>query len=159
MSTRFSEKLLSLSAVEEIEPCGEILYGWREDWTARLWAFGGGKGKMFMLLIKYVAAANLCLIGWHESLGMIQSVVVDFMQMVNSVWFGCLITVISRRCILWLCPNSAVIVNLGCNMLNSISRLSKLCYSVTLTTLAVAETTYRGILLISSWIVMSWKQL
>jgi hypothetical protein len=42
-----------------------MLYGWREDWTARLWDFGGGKGKMFMLLIKYLAAANLCLIGWR----------------------------------------------------------------------------------------------
>jgi len=35
MSTRFAEKLPSLSAVQKIKPCGEVLCGCRVDWTAR----------------------------------------------------------------------------------------------------------------------------
>ena len=38
-----------------------------------------------MLLIKCLAAANLCFFGQHESLGIIQAVVVDFLKKVNSV--------------------------------------------------------------------------
>jgi len=40
---------------------------------------------VFTLFVKYLMAANLCSVGWHESLGIMMSEVVSFLYISNDI--------------------------------------------------------------------------
>ena len=72
-------------------------------------------------VVKYLSAANLCSGRWHESFGMIISVAVGFIFMMNILLLSSLEMLLSRKLILFSNSPSIVKCIVGVDLLNVFS--------------------------------------
>jgi hypothetical protein len=86
----------------------------------------GVKLYILSLLWKYLIATALCSPGWHESFGIIVSVVVGFLYISNRRSSWSLFIVMSRKLILLFSSSSNVKFIFTTRLLSSVSRLRML---------------------------------
>ena len=75
---------------------------------------------MFIVFVKYLMAANVCSVGWHESLGMMMSEVVSFLYMSKDILSVAFIIEMSRKFNLFPFSCSSMKVRLGDISLNDL---------------------------------------